>query len=39
MRRVGVMATTLAAVATTGALVLGVRSIPDIKRYLKMRSM
>ncbi|MGI8677517.1 MAG: DUF6893 family small protein [Jatrophihabitans sp.] len=39
MESVGKAATAVMAVVVTGALVMGVRSIPDIKRYLKMRSM
>ncbi len=39
MRRVGVLASTVMGVVAIGALAIGVRSIPDIKRYLKMRSM
>jgi hypothetical protein len=39
MRIVGVAATGLAAVIAAVTLVIGVQSIPDIKRYLKMRSM
>ncbi len=39
MRTVGMLATAVVAgVAAVGAIV-GVRSIPDIKRYLKMRQM
>lgn len=39
MRIVGIIATSAAgAVVLVGALV-GVRSIPDIRRYLKIRSM
>ena len=39
MRRVGVAATSLAVMVAAAAVVVGVQSIPDIKRYLKMRSM
>ena len=39
MRIVGVAATGIAAVLAAITLVMGVQSIPDIKRYLKMRSM
>ena len=39
MRTVGIAATVVAAAVAAGALVLGVISIPDIKRYLKMRAM
>jgi hypothetical protein len=31
--------TTLVVAAVAGAVVMGVRSIPDIKRYLKIRQM
>ncbi len=33
------LATVAIAAFAAGALVMGVRSLPDIKRYLKMRSM
>jgi hypothetical protein len=39
VRTVGIAATVVAAAVAAGALVLGVISIPDIKRYLKMRAM
>lgn len=39
MRIVGIMATTVVAAVATGAVVLGLLSLPDIKRYLKIRSM
>ncbi len=39
MRTVGIAATVLAVAAVAGAVALGVTSIPDIKRYLKMRAM
>lgn len=39
MRFIGVVATAAAAVVAAAALGVGVLSIPDIKRYLKMRSM
>ncbi len=39
MRKVGIAATGVAAALAAVTLVLGVQSIPDIKRYLKMRSM
>ena len=39
MRTIGLLTTAVAAgVAVIGAVV-GIRSIPDIKRYLKIRSM
>lgn len=39
MRSVGIVATGAGVVLAAAAIVIGVRSIPDIKRYLKMRSM
>ena len=39
MRIVGIIATSASGLVAAIALFLGVRSIPDIKRYLKMRSM
>jgi hypothetical protein len=39
VRTVGIAATVIAVAVAGGALVLGVISIPDIKRYLKMRAM
>ena len=39
MRIVGVIATGGAGVLVALGLLLGVRSIPDIKRYMKIRSM
>ena len=33
------LTTALLALAATGAVVLGVRSVPDVKRYLAMRRM
>ena len=39
MRAIGMLTTLFAAVALAGAVVLGVRSVPDIKRYLAMRRM
>lgn len=39
MKTLGILTTALATVAAAGAAVLGVRSIPDIQRYLRMRSM
>lgn len=39
MKKMGIAATTVMAAAAAGAMVLGVMSIPDIKRYLKIRSM
>jgi hypothetical protein len=39
MRALGVLTTVLGALALTGAVVLGVHSIPDVKRYLAIRRM
>jgi hypothetical protein len=39
MRIVGIIATTIAAVAVLLGVVIGARSIDDIRRYLRMRSM
>ncbi|MDX6239525.1 MAG: hypothetical protein QOG10_4340 [Kribbellaceae bacterium] len=39
MRAVGIVAVSLVGVLAVCAAVVGVRSIPDIQRYLKMRRM
>ena len=39
MRAIGMLTTLLGVVAVAGAVVLGVRSMPDVKRYLAMRRM
>jgi len=39
VRTVGVITAAVVAAAALGAAVVGVRSIPDFKRYLRMRSM
>ena len=39
MQAVGVTATVIAGVVVVVAVVLGVRSVPDVKRYLKIRRM
>ena len=39
MRTLGVMTTLLLGAALAGAVVLGIRSVPDVKRYLAMRRM
>ncbi|MDT5006282.1 MAG: hypothetical protein QOJ24_3458 [Mycobacterium sp.] len=39
MQAVGVTATVIAGVVVLGAVVMGVRSLPDLQRYLKMRRM
>ena len=39
MRVVGLMTTGVGAAVAAVAVVVGIRSVPDIKRYLKMRKM
>ncbi len=39
MKSVGIATTVVASVLVAGAVAMGVASIPDIKRYLKIRSM
>jgi hypothetical protein len=39
VRTIGVITAAVVAAAALGAAVVGVRSIPDFKRYLRMRSM
>ena len=39
MQAVGVTATVIAGVVVLGAVVIGVRSMPDLQRYLKIRRM
>ena len=39
MQAVGITATVIAGVVVLGALVLGVRSLPDMRRYMKIRRM
>ncbi len=39
MQAVGVTATVIAGLVVVTAVVLGVRSAPDVKRYLKIRRM
>jgi hypothetical protein len=39
MRTVGILTTAVAALAAAGAAVMTIASLPDIRRYLKMRSM
>ncbi len=39
MRTVGMLTTLVGAVVAAVAVVVGIRSVPDVKRYLKMRSM
>ena len=39
MRAVGIMSTVAGSAVLAGAVVVLVRSLPDVRRYLKMRSM
>jgi hypothetical protein len=39
MRLIGVLTTLLLGAGLAGAVVVGVRSVPDVKRYLAMRRM
>ncbi|WP_405785582.1 MULTISPECIES: DUF6893 family small protein [unclassified Streptomyces] len=39
MKTLGIITTAAAAAAAATAVVVGVMSIPDIRRYLRMRSM
>lgn len=39
MKKVGWVATVLIIAAVVGAAVIGVRSIPDMRRYIEMRRM
>jgi hypothetical protein len=39
VRFIGIVTTVLGAVALTEAVVIGVRSVPDVKRYLAIRRM
>ncbi len=39
MKTVGMLTTLVGAVVAAVAVVVGIRSVPDVKRYLKMRSM
>jgi hypothetical protein len=39
MRTVGILTTIVGAAITAVAVVIGVRSVPDVRRYLKMRQM
>ncbi|MGZ4612119.1 MAG: DUF6893 family small protein [Kineosporiaceae bacterium] len=39
MRAIGIFTTTLAAGVVISAVVIGARAIPDVKRYLHIRSM
>jgi hypothetical protein len=39
MRAIGILTTLLLGAAMAGAVVVGIRSVPDVKRYLEMRRM
>jgi hypothetical protein len=39
MRVIGIIATSVVAVVVVVGAAIGVRSIPDLRRYLRMRSM
>jgi hypothetical protein len=39
MRTIGTITAVVVSAAAVGALIIGVRSVPDVKRYLRMRSM
>ena len=39
MRTIGLIASGAAALVALVGLALGIRSVPDVKRYLRMRSM
>jgi len=39
VRTIGILTTVLGGLALAGAVVLGVRSLPDVKRYIEMRRM
>jgi Family of unknown function (DUF6893) len=39
VKGLGIVTMAVAALAVTAAVVVGVMSIPDVKRYLKMRQM
>ena len=39
MRVVGILTTAVVGLGLLGGLVLGVRSVPDVRRYLRMRAM
>ncbi len=39
MRALGVLTTFLLGAALAGAVAIGIRSVPDVKRYLEMRRM
>ena len=39
MRTIGIITTAVGAFIALGAALLGLRSLPDVRRYLRMRSM
>jgi hypothetical protein len=39
MRTLGIITTGFAGVAALFGVILGIRSVPDVKRYLRIRSM
>ncbi len=39
MRTIGMLTTVAVMAVAAGAVAVGIRSVPDIKRYLKMRQM
>ncbi len=39
MKAIGVLTTVLTGLVVAGAVVVGIRSVPDVKRYLAMRRM
>ncbi len=39
MRAIGILTTLVLGAALAGAVVVGIRSVPDVKRYLAMRRM
>lgn len=39
MKTVGIITTGVAGLLALGAVLLGIRSVPDARRYLRMRSM
>jgi hypothetical protein len=39
VKAIGILTTVLAGLVLAGGVVLGVRSLPDVKRYLAMRRM
>jgi hypothetical protein len=39
VRTIGILTTVLGGMALAGAVVLGIRSLPDVKRYVAIRRM